>query len=190
MSAEILFYFDYASPWSYLANAIYTKKLPGIRVSLQPVFVRGFESFATGLPYGAAKMEYLARDFVRCTEHEGVPVAPPLTFPMNGLHALRGALVAEREGKLAEYHAAMFDAAWRESREVSTKESVIAIARAIGLAAIADGLDDPWAKNELRARTDAAAARGIFGVPTFVVGDELFWGHDRLDYVARAAARS
>lgn len=189
MSAAVELFYDYASPWSYLADATYARKLPGVLVELRPVFVRGFESFASGLPYGAAKMQYLARDFVRCTEHEGVPFAPPSTFPINGLYALRGALVAEREGRFSDYHAAMFHAAWRDARDVSQKESVAEIARAIGIPAVADGLDDPWAKSELRARTDAAAALGVFGVPTFAVGGELFWGHDRMDYVARAAAR-
>ncbi len=61
------------------------------------------------------------------------------------------------------------------------------IAREVGGAALQEGVADPWAKEELRARSEAAIARGLFGVPTFVVGDEIFWGHDRMDYVKRAA---
>ena len=183
-------YFDYASPWSYLADALIPRRLPGVEVTLRPVYLRGLESFATGIPYTPAKLDYIVRDFARCVEHEGVPTATPHTFPINGLYALRGALAAEKVGGLSRYHAAMSRAAWAEGRDVSSKDLVAAIARELGLEAVADGLDAPEIKAELKSRTESAAARGIFGVPTFAVGDELYWGHDRMDYVARAAAKN
>jgi 2-hydroxychromene-2-carboxylate isomerase len=181
-------FFDYASPWSYLADALAARRLPGVALTLRPIYLRGLESFATGLPYTQAKLAYIVRDFARCVAHEGVPYAPPPAFPINGVHALRGAIVAEREGALPRYHAAMFRAAWAEGRDVSQKDVVAAIARELELPAVAEAIDAPDVKAELKARTEAAVARGVFGVPTFFVGDEMFWGHDRLDYVARAAA--
>lgn len=182
-------YFDYASPWAYLANELLPTRLPGVEIVLCPVYLRGLETFAQGMPYTAAKLQYIARDLVRCTEHEGVRFTPPPVFPVNGLYALRAALLAERAGVLASLHPALFRATWADARDVSNKAVVAEIARELGLDAVAEALDDPWAKAELKTRTEAAAARGVFGVPTFAVGDELFWGHDRMDYVQRFASQ-
>lgn len=185
--ALIEFAFDYASPWSFLASALAPRALPGAILAYVPVYLRGFEAFAKGLPYGSAKMAYMARDFQRCAEHEKIRVAPPAAFPINGLHALRGAIGAERAGVFGAYHEAMFRAAWQESRDISDKAVVVALGREVGFSAIADAIDDPEVKATLRANTERAAARGAFGVPSFFVGEELFWGHDRMHLVAIAA---
>lgn len=183
-TVELLF--DYASPWSYLANAIVPRRLPGVTITYVPVYLRGFEAFATGVPYTAAKMAYVMTDFQRCAKHEGVEIAAPHAFPVNGIHALRGAIHAQRQGVFAAYHEAMFSAAWRRSKDVSTKEGVLAIASEVGLTGLSEAFDDPTIKAAVRENTDRAVARGAFGVPTFFVGDELFWGHDRLEHVAAA----
>lgn len=187
--ADVEMFYDYASPWAYLANARLEAKLRGVSVRLRPIYLRGLESFSQGMPYNAAKLAYIARDLVRCTEHEGVAFTPPPVFPINGLYALRAALLAEREGRLPALHGALFRAAWAEARDVSSKGVVAEVAREVGLPGVAEALDDPWAKSELRSRTEHAAGRGVFGVPTFAVGDELFWGHDRMEYVERFATR-
>lgn len=183
MSVEFLF--DYASPWSFLADAILPRSLPGIAVRKRPVYLRGFSSFAQGMPYGPEKLAYQGRDFLRCVAHEGVTVAMPSNFPINGVHLLRGALAAEREGVFDRFHEAAFRATWQESKDVSDKAVAAAIAREIS-PAVAEGMEDPAIKERLRADTADAVARGAFGVPSFFVGEELFWGHDRLPYVARA----
>jgi 2-hydroxychromene-2-carboxylate isomerase len=187
-AAKVELLFDYASPWSYLANAIAPARLAGAEIVYRPIYLRGLETFAKGLPYCSNKLRYIMRDYARCAEHEGVATTMPAQFPINGLYALRGALAAERLGGFAAYHPRMFAAAWREGRDVSRKEVVCEVARAAGLdeARFAALLDDAAVKEQLRADTAAAEARGVFGAPTFFVGDELFWGHDRLDYVARA----
>lgn len=181
------FAFDYASPWSFLANALAPRLLAGVSIRPIPVYLRGFEAFAKGMPYSSAKLAYLSRDFQRCAAHEGVSLAPPAGFPINGVHALRGAIGAQRAGVFDAYHQAMFRAAWQESRDISDKQTVIAIGRAAGFSSVADALDDPDVKTALRENTERAAARGAFGVPSFFVGDELFWGHDRMHLVAEAA---
>ncbi len=186
MKKTVEFLYDYASPWAFLANALLAKRLPGVEIFYVPVYLAGFDSFAKGMPYSPAKLNYLLRDFQRCAAHEGVtPVFPP-TFPINGLYALRGAIAAQRLGCFEDYHAVLFDAAWAQGREIASKDAVEALAREVGLPAVADALDDPSLKQALRDNTTSAAARGVFGVPAFFVGDELFWGYDRLDFVARA----
>jgi 2-hydroxychromene-2-carboxylate isomerase len=188
----VVAYFDFASPWSYVAHAIAKKRLPGVTIEWRPIYLRGLEAFAEGIPYTGAKLAYLARDLARCAEHEGVVLRPPASFPIDGLTALRGAFVARERGAFDAYTDVVFPAAWAESRDIADKSVVAAILGAAihetpeaALAAIGS---QPI-KDALREATESAQRQGVFGVPTFFVDDEMFWGHDRLDYVARAAAR-
>ncbi len=182
----IEFLFDYASPWAFLANALIPKKLPNADIVYTPVYLRGFESFSKGVPYTSAKLDYLMMDFQRCTAIEEIRVAAPATFPFNGIYALRGALAAQDDGSFARYHEAVFRAAWQESRDVSTPAAVAALAIEIGLPAVAEGLVDPKYKEAIRTNTETAAKRGAFGLPSFFLRDDLFWGHDRMDHLAWA----
>ncbi len=187
MPSPIEFAFDYASPWSFLANATLTRHFGATPIAYIPVYLRGFDSFSQGVPYSAAKLAYLMKDFSRSARHAGVPIKMPTTFPINGLYALRAAVAAQREGAFPRLHEALFRAAWQESVNVSDKAVVIAIARDAG-AHVADAIDEPEIKKTLRTSTDRVVARGAFGVPTFFVGDEMFWGHDRMNLAAEAAA--
>jgi 2-hydroxychromene-2-carboxylate isomerase len=180
------FAFDYASPWSFLANATLASHFGDLEITYVPVYLRGFASFSQGLPYTPAKLSYLMHDFARCTRQAGVPVQMPTVFPINGLYALRAAVAAARDGGFPELHAALFRAAWQEGWDVSNKAVVLEIAREVG-AHGAEAIDDPTIKEALRANTDRVVARGGFGVPTFFVGDEMFWGHDRMHFAAEAA---
>jgi 2-hydroxychromene-2-carboxylate isomerase len=184
----IEFLFDYTSPWAFLANALIPKKLPDAVIVHTPVYLRGFEAFSQGMPYSSAKLAYLLMDFQRCAAIEEVAVAAPATFPFNAIHALRGALAAHDDGSFARYHDAVFRAAWQESRDISTPAAVAALASEIGLPAVAEAVADPKYKTAVRTNTESAVKRGAFGVPSFFLGDELFWGHDRMDYLARAHA--
>jgi 2-hydroxychromene-2-carboxylate isomerase len=184
--AAVEFLFDYASPYSFLASSSLATKLPGAEIEYRPVYLRGFEAFATGIPFSPAKLAYLIVDLRRCAAELGLELRVPTAFPINGLYALRGAIAAQRAGRFAAYHEAMFQAAWQRGRDISQKQSVAALATELGLPEVAGALDDPTIKDELRAATEAATKRGVFGVPTFFVGAEMFWGHDRMHQVARA----
>lgn len=183
----IEFVFDYASPWSFLASQLIPRLLPGADIVYVPVYLRGFEMFAGGVPYTGAKMAYIMKDLGRCAAHAKVALASPHSFPVNGIHALRGAVAAQRLGVFDAYHAVMFKAVWQESRDVADKQVVAAIARAAGLDGVPALLDDQGVKDAVRANTERAVARGAFGVPAFFVGEELFWGQDRMHLVAEAA---
>ena len=184
----IEFLYDYASPFSFLANELVAKRFPGASIDYHPIYLRGFELFAKGLPYPATKLAYLMQALRRCAAENAIEVRLPAKFPVNGLYALRGALAAKREGCFDAYHTAMFRAAWQTGRDISSREAVAAIANELEMPAVAAALDDTALKDQLRTDTEAAAKRGAFGVPTFFVGTELFWGHDRMHQVARALA--
>lgn len=186
MRPTIEFAFDYASPWSYLADATLERHFGDATIDYLPVYLRGFSAFAQGVPYSAAKLAYLLDDFTRSAAHANVAVKMPPVFPINGVHALRAAVAAKRSGGFRALHAALFRAAWLEGRDLSDKSVVVELARGLGLDAVAEAVDSPAIKDELRARTEAVIARGAFGVPTFFVGAQMFWGHDRMHFAADA----
>src|SRR5262249_52988427 len=158
-------------------------RLPGVEIRYRPIYLRGLEMFSKGLPYASNKLRYIGEDLLRCAAFEGVPIRMPTQFPINGLHAVRGALAAlERDG-FARYHRAMFHAAWRDDRDIGDKQVVLAVAAEAGVEV---AIDTPELKDRLKRDTAAAEARGLFGVPTFFFGDQMFWGHDRMDYLLRA----
>jgi 2-hydroxychromene-2-carboxylate isomerase len=184
-------YFDFASPWSYLASEIAARRLPGRTIDWKPLYIRGLDAFSKGVPYIGPKLDYLMRDLQRCCAHEGVKLEPPLTFPIDGLHALRGAIVAKERGALDRYRPAVFRAVWAERKDISDKSFVVSLlADAVGdsATALADAIGAQHVKDALKESTTTAQSRGVFGLPAFFVGDEQFWGYDRLDYVARATA--
>lgn len=190
MSPSIEFYFDYASPWAFLANALLERRFDGVPITYTPIYLRGLESFATGLPYTADKLRYVAQDVARVARHENVEMKAPSNFPINGLYALRGAMVAQAAGNFAAYHQAMFNAAWREDRDVSKKDVVIEIAKSLSIPDFETKIDEPNLKESLKKETERAVQRGLFGVPTFFVGEKLFWGQDRMDYARREFERA
>lgn len=187
---SVEFLFDYASPYSFLANETLGAKLPEIEIVHRPVYLRGFEAFAKTIPFTAAKLAYTILDLRRCAAELGIELRVPNSFPINGLYALRGAIAAQRAGRFAAYHPAMFQATWQRGRDISTKDAVATLATELGFPDVAAQLDDASIKDELRANTESAIKRGAFGLPTFFVGAEMYWGHDRLDQVAREATRA
>lgn len=186
----VVFHYDYASPWSYLASELAPTKLAGLEVRWVPIYLRGLPAFSTGIPYDGPKLAYLMKDLQRCAAHEGILVGPPAAFPVNGLHALRAAVAAEARGRFAEVHRALMRATWAEGKDTSDPQVVLDVASAAGgldRAELAAAVTSPEVKGRLRDNTERALAEGIFGVPALVVDGELFWGHDRMDYAARAA---
>jgi 2-hydroxychromene-2-carboxylate isomerase len=173
------FYFDYASPWSYLASALIPKHFPDVKIVYRPIYLRGLEMFSKGLPYSAQKLRYIGADLLRCAEFEKIPIRIPTNFPVNGLYAVRGALAALEANTFDAYHARMFRAVWVEDRDIGNKSVVQELAPEFAI-------ESPAIKDKLKRDTAEAESRGVFGVPTFFVGDEMFWGHDRMDYVVRA----
>jgi 2-hydroxychromene-2-carboxylate isomerase len=190
MAKAVEFYFDYASPYAYVANEVLEKKLPGAEILYRPTYLRGLEMFREAPPFTPRKMVYMAKDLARVTRREGIPHRQPSVFPVNGIHGLRGALWCQGNAPevFRAYHRALFRATWAEDRNVSDRGVVVEIAAGLGIDedAFLAGIGAPELKEQLKQHTAAAEAQGIFGVPSFVVDDELYWGHDRMDYVREA----
>ncbi|NUP09239.1 MAG: 2-hydroxychromene-2-carboxylate isomerase [Polyangiaceae bacterium] len=198
VAPEVDFYFDFSSPFAYLAStqieAITART--GATIALKPVLLGGlFRSIGTPdvplFEMPEPKRRYQLLDLERWAASYGVPFRFPSRFPMNTVKALRLALVCPEERQLDLVHA-IFAALWAEDRDISNEEELRAICSALSLdvGPLFAKVGASETKAVLRAGTDDAERRGIFGVPTFVVGDELFWGQDRIELVERAILRA
>jgi 2-hydroxychromene-2-carboxylate isomerase len=197
--AAVEFWYEFASTYSYPA-AMRIERLAegaGVAVRWRP-FLLGpiFKEFGwTDSPFNIfeAKGRYMWRDLTRICEGEGLPLKlPPVAFPQNGLKAARLALVGEAQGWTPPFTRAVFLANYAEQKDIANEETLSAILAKLGVdadAALAEANTTP-VKDRLKQQTEEAARRGIFGAPSFTIGDELFWGNDRLEAALAWAKRS
>jgi len=198
MTRRVEFFFDYGSPYSYLADAA----LPGlaarrgVEIAHRPMLLGGvFKATGNRSPAAepiAAKRAYGAAALPRTADLLGVPFAWNPHFPVDTLRLMRLAVAAQREGVFEAFHRAVFPAFWAEGRDLGDPAVVAEVLDAAGLdaAKLADhaGRDD--ARRALRATTDEAVTRGAFGAPTFFVDDAVFFGVDHLPHLERFLERA
>ncbi|MGA6972642.1 MAG: 2-hydroxychromene-2-carboxylate isomerase [Candidatus Binatus sp.] len=192
MAKQIEFFYDYLSPFSYLADT----QLPalaartGAEIVYRPALL-GATMKATnnsGPLVIQGKGNYNVTDFQRWAKRYGVPAKFSPYFPFNSIPLLRTAVAAQIHGQFALFHAAAFRAIWEQELDPGNKE---ALRRILDVAQLDPALvDSDEIKNQLRANVDEAVSRGAFGAPTFFVNGEIFWGNDRLDFVEEAVMRS
>ena len=194
MSKAVEFYFDVGSPAAYLAWTQLPRiaREAGTEIEYRP-FLLGGVSQATGnkspmeVP---AKGQYMVDDLQRFARRYGVPFAHNPHFPINTLTLMRGAigLQMREPARMVPYVDAVVRAIWVEGRDMNDPATVGGVLQAAGfdpqqLLALAA---DPAVKDALKAATQEAVSRGVFGAPTFFVGQDMFWGQDRLDFVKEA----
>ena len=201
--ATVEFFYDYSSPWTYLAFTKIAGLCRKYNADLQwrPFLVGGvfntvnpsvYEFREKGVP---AKQHYLAKDMSDWARYYGLKIImPPSVFPVNSVKALRGALVAlERPGTFLPYSYRVFETYWGEDQDISQDEVLRKIVVAVGLdeEEYFDKIKRQDYKDRIRANTDAVIERGGFGTPTiYVNGDSMFFGNDRLVLVEEALKRS
>jgi 2-hydroxychromene-2-carboxylate isomerase len=196
MGKTVEFYFDFGSPYSYLAY----RALPaiaaahGAQIALRPMLLGGvFKATGNHSPIEIpAKNRWLQLDLERWAARYGAKFAHNPYFPINTLTLMRGAAGMQMRGTdFPKYVEAMFHAMWEEPRNLGDQNELAAVLREAGIDA--DGfqtlVNDPAVKEQLKKNTEEAVARGVFGAPAFFVGEEMFWGQDRLDFVAAALAK-
>lgn len=181
----IEFHFDFISPYAYLAwtqihgiAAKYGRTVKPIPTLLAPLLAHGQTKGPAEIP---AKRMYLVFDTVRTAHLLGVPIQPPASHPFNPLLALRAASLEGTDAEVRARIDTLYTATWAKSEPIDSPE---AITRLLG-ADIATRAASSEAKAALRAQTDAAIARGVFGVPTMFVDGEMFWGVDSLGHLER-----
>jgi 2-hydroxychromene-2-carboxylate isomerase len=189
MATELEFFFDYGSPFSYLADTQLKglAQRTGALVVYRPMLLGGvFKETGNASPIAIeAKRKYAMNDLQRWANQYGVPAPDNPHFPINTIRLMRGAIAAERAGVFAAYHRAIFDAFWREGLNLGDAAVVRGTLQRAGLDAerVAAMSEEHAVKDGLRVATEAAVARGAFGAPTFFVGEQMFWGNDRLMFV-------
>ena len=192
MTQRLEFFFDFASPYSYLAHSQLDDL--GVEVALRPMTVLKVMEIVGNTPTTvtcAAKARYARADLGRWAALYGVPVKPANMRDNDSRACARAALAAGRQGRIREAAAAIFHAFWGEGLPLTTNEAILDVLDRAGLDAAAIGalIDSPEIVAELEANSAEAAERGVFGAPTIFVGEDMFFGNDRLDFVrARLAS--
>jgi 2-hydroxychromene-2-carboxylate isomerase len=194
MAKTVEFYFDFGSPASYLAWT----QLPGIAAACdavlvyRPVLLGGIHKATNNASPAAipAKGAWMQVDLARFARRYGVQFAYNPSFPINTLMLMRGATGAQMrdESLFLRYLDVAFRAMWAAPRNMGDLPTVRAVFEEAGFDSsfLFQLIDDPAVKEKLKRDTEAAVARGLFGAPTMFVGDEMFFGQDRLDFVREA----
>ena len=191
------FWFEFASTYSY-PTALTIERLArerGVEVSwraflLGPIFrEQGWNDSPFNLY--PAKGRYMWRDLERVCEGLGLPLRRPSVFPRNGLGAARVACHFAQEPWLPAFVRAVYSANFRDDLDIAEPSVLADCLREAGADpdAALDAANTPEAKNALRTQCQQAADLGLFGAPSFVVGNELFWGNDRLSQALDFASR-
>lgn len=198
----IEFFFDCSSPWSYLAfrNIQAAAKKQNVEIAWRPVLVGGiFNAVNQRMYAGREDMDsprnrYLLKDLQDCARQAGVRIAfPPKVFPVNSVKAMRGCLwLAQNSSthdQLLPFIEATFAAYFTHQQDISLDEVVARICGECGIdqTGFMAGIAQADIKAQLKANTDEAIAKGAFGVPTFFVGTDMYFGNDRLDLALLAA---
>lgn len=197
MSKTVEFFFDLGSPASYLA---YTQ-LPalcrdcGAALVYRPMLLGGvFQATGNASPAMIpAKGRYMIRDLARYAERYGVPMRFNPHFPINTLTLMRllVAVQLHQPERLDDALQALFQATWVDGVNMGDPARVAEVLAAAGLdaAALQQQIGEPAVKDALKATTEEAVRRGVFGAPTCFVGDDMYFGQDRLDFVREALSR-
>ncbi|MCH9752432.1 MAG: 2-hydroxychromene-2-carboxylate isomerase [Alphaproteobacteria bacterium] len=197
MAKTLEFFFDYMSPTSFLGWAVVPGVIErtGAELKIKPMFLGGVMKATGNQPPGMvpAKGKYMQQDMARCCARHGIQIFSNKHFPMMNTRPLTGAtirLAADQEQQIKLLNAGFKHVWGRKDGGVNTGDEA-EFKEAFGSEGFdADQLwalgNDPETKAMLRANTEEAIARGAFGAPTFFVGDEMFFGHDRLDYAEEA----
>lgn len=183
----IPFYFDYSSPFAYLASTQVRGLAARTNVTLdyRPILLGGlFKALGTpNVPLfemPEAKRVYVGQDLQRWADRWGVPFRFTSRFPMNTVKALRLTLAADARQRPALVEA-LFRALWVDDRDIADLSELQRIAGSVGADDAVARIDSAPIKQALFDATDEARARNVFGVPTFFFGEEIFWGQDRLE---------
>ena len=195
--AQVELFYDYSSPWTYLACSRIEDLCRRCEAELvwRPILVGGifntvnpsvYEARANPVP---VKARYMLKDLQDWARHCDVRIVfPPSVFPVNSVKALRGALVALEHGRISAYSRRVFEAYFGEDRDISQDAVLRAIVGEVGLdaAEFFEKIGQASYKDRIRANTDECMRRGGFGSPTMFVGEAMFFGNDRLVLVEDA----
>jgi len=196
----IEFFFDCSSPWTYLAFHNLQPLAAELNepVHWRPVLVGGIFNAVNPSVYAMrdnpvpAKWTYMLKDLQDWAREAGLKIVfPPRVFPVNSVKAMRGCLWLEPQGKLLPFATAVFEAYWAREEDISQDAVLLKICDQVGVDgdAFLAGIAQPAIKQQLKANTEEVIARGGFGSPTLYLGDDMYFGNDRLPLLKAAILR-
>ena len=189
------FYFDFASPYTFLAHKeIKTiEKENSIKVKYMPILL-GALLRSAGIKSNVdipIKAKYMIKDCKLCAEKNGITFKFNNYFPIITLNLMRCVLVAEKKYFAQNFIDKVFDAIWRDDLNLNDNAIVEKLLKNLDINPKTFLMDaiHPTIKDDLQKRTDDAHDKGIFGAPSFIVNNKIFWGQDRLEFVINEAKK-
>ena len=187
MTKLIDFYFDFISPYSYLAfNKLKSlNKDNQININYKPILLGGLHNLGgiTAPAFNERKMKNMKNDCELIATKNNIHFKWNTKFPINSLYLMRGYLLINDDLK-EKYFDFCFNAYWKDNIDITDEKNISIILENIGFNKkdFFDGIKDLKIKEKLKDLTKNAFDKDIFGAPTFVVNNKIFWGQDRLDY--------
>ena len=184
MTKEIDFYFDFISPYSYLAYQK-IKQIKNIKFNYKPILVGGLHNLQgiTAPAFNKSKLNHMVSDCNLIAKKNRSDFIWNSKFPINSLNIMRGYLLVNNESKEL-YLNTIFDAYWKNNLDISDEEILKSLLEKckINLKNFLNGIKSSKIKDELKSVTQRAHENEIFGAPTFAINNKIFWGQDRLEF--------
>ena len=189
------FFFDFISPYSYLAHKQIRKleKENNIKINYKPILLGGLHKLAgvTAAAFIPSKTKYMIRDCKMIAEKHNIKFKFNTNFPINSITLMRGVFFAQKEKKLSKYIDFFFDAYWKEGLNLNNDKILNSILTnlSIDFNEFQLIISDKKIKNKLIDETNDAYNKGVFGAPSFIINNKLFWGQDRIEFVLKEAQK-
>ena len=185
MSKSIEFYFDFISPYSYIAHKRILDLNQRNNFNYKPILLGGLHNLGNITPpaFNEKKMKNMKNDCSLVSKKFNIPFIWNDKFPINSLYLMRGYLSID-ENKKYKFIDECFDAYWKNNIDISNEKNLNQILDVIGLEKkkFFENIENNKTKESLKQLTKDAFEKDIFGAPTFVVNNKIFWGQDRLEY--------
>ena len=185
MTRKIDFYFDFISPYTYLAHRKIQSVSKDIKINYKPILLGGLHN-SQGIKAPAfikPKLKHMMNDCVLIAKKNKLNFTWNSKFPLNTINLMRGYLYINSDIRDI-YTNIMFDAYWKDNLDISNEEILINLLDKCKIKKdeFLNGIKDQKIKDELKNETKDARDKEIFGAPTFIVNEKIFWGQDRLEY--------
>ena len=190
------FFFDFASPYSYLAHKQIRniEKQNKIEINYKPILLGELLNLAEikAAAFIPSKAKFMIKDCKLLAEKFNIKFKFNSYFPIQSLNLMRGTLLAEKENKASLYIDKFFDAIWRDGLNLNNQKIIDKILENLtfNLETFKLKISEQNIKDELKKRTNDAFSKGVFGAPSFIINNKMFWGQDRLEFVLKEAQKN
>ena len=190
------FFFDFTSPYSYLAhkqvrNIEHQYK---IEINYMPILLGGLLNLAEikASAFIPSKAKFMIKDCKLFAEKLNIKFKFNSYFPIQSLNLMRGVLIARKENKTSLYIDKIFDACWKDGLNLNDQKIVDKILKDLNfnLETFKLKVSEQKIKDDLKKRTKDAFLKGVFGTPSFIINNKMFWGQDRLEFVLNEAQKN